>query len=66
MTDLTRTAEGASLTVDVGKTEITVDTSEKRHVVIDADEGATVEVVLADDGIVPSALLVNGMSLWTS
>jgi hypothetical protein len=66
MTDLTRTAQGSSLTVDVGNTTITIDTSEKRHIVIDAANGSTVEVVLADEEFAPSTVLVDGMSLWTS
>jgi len=66
MTDLTRTAEGSSLTVDVGKTTIIVSTQEKRRVTIDAEDGATVEIVLGDGEFAPSAVLVDGMSLWTS
>lgn len=66
MTDLTRTEEGARLVVTVDETEITVDTREKRHLVVEADGRATVEVILADEGYAPSAVLVDGMSLWTS
>ena len=66
MADLTRTSEGSRLVVDVSKTTVKIDTREKRHLVLDADDGATVEVVLADNEFAPSVVLVDGMSLWTS
>jgi hypothetical protein len=34
-------------------------------VIVRTDGGATVEVILADEGYAPSAVLVDGMSLWT-
>ena len=64
--DLTRDASGASMAVELDETQITIaDTKGFRGVLIES-ETVDVEVVFGGGGFTPSAIRVDGRSVWTA
>lgn len=63
--DVTRDNEGARFEVELGGTTVTVETRDSNRVVIDDGE-TEIEIWLEHEDYAPSAVRVDGMSLWTS